>query len=261
MKYVPASVRSTAFNCPHCDVLTTHRWHRVMALEFNNKDVLPMIYRDADIGAFLEGVKDDAQWARLNKLLTRAQDGYVFISHVRDDAYVNQLMNLNASLCYSCDKVSIWLEDRLLYPEKSEGPPANNDTPPEILVDYNEASQILHQSPRGAAALIRLCIQKLCKHLGQPGENLNADIGALVAQGLDVRVQRALDAVRVIGNNAVHPGQIDLRDDRATAETLFRIFNLIVEKLISEPSMVDELYAQLPATVLAQIERRDKPKS
>lgn len=64
--------------------------------------------------------------------------------------------------------------------------------PEDIRRDYDEASTILDLSPRGAAALIRLGIQKMCTHLGQPGENINADIKALVAGGLDRRIQKAL---------------------------------------------------------------------
>jgi hypothetical protein len=143
---------------------------------------------------------------------------------------------------------------------RSEASPANPDLPEDVRRDYDEASTILDLSPRGAAALIRLGIQKLCKELGQPGKNINADIKALVAGGLDPRVQRALDAVRVIGNNAVHPGQIDLRDDRATAESLFRLMNLIAEKMISEPKHVDEVYAALPEDARAAIEKRDGGK-
>lgn len=105
---------------------------------------------------------------------------------------------------------------------------------------------------------MRLGIQKLCKELGQPGKNINDDIGALVRNGLDPRVQRALDVVRVIGNEAVHPGQIDLHDDRATAENLFKLFNLIVDKIISEPKHIDEIYGSLPPDKLRAIENRDK---
>lgn len=90
------------------------------------------------------------------------------------------------------------------------------------------------------------------------GSNINDDIAALVKAGLNTRIQKALDAVRVIGNNAVHPGSIDLRDDRATAESLFRLLNLIAEKMISEPKHVDEVYAKLPPSALAAIEARDR---
>jgi hypothetical protein len=168
--------------------------------------------------------------------------------------------NVFVSSCYNCKELAIWIRDRLVYPADGEAPPANDDMPADIRRDYDEASSILNLSPRGAAALLRLAIQKLCKELGQPGENLNRDIGELVKGGLDPRVQKALDTVRVIGNESVHPGQIDLSDDRATAEALFKLVNLIVEKTISEPKHVEELYASLPPSKVKQIENRDRPK-
>jgi Protein of unknown function (DUF1348)/Domain of unknown function (DUF4145) len=71
---------------------------------------------------------------------------------------------------------------------------------------------------------------------------LNDAIALLVRNGLDARVQKALDVVRVIGNDALHPGQIDV-DDRSTAETLFGLVSLICEKMIIEPKHVEEVYA------------------
>ncbi|AGE26911.1 hypothetical protein H045_14230 [Pseudomonas poae RE*1-1-14] len=148
-----------------------------------------------------------------------------------------------------------------MYPVVGDVVAANADMPEDIKRDYNEAGSILNQSPRGAAALLRLAIQKLCKELGQPGENINTDIKALVAAGLDKRVQQSLDVVRVIGNYAVHPGKIDMRDDRATAESLFRLVNLIVDKTISDPKHVQEVYDSLPSNLLEAITDRDAPKS
>jgi Domain of unknown function (DUF4145) len=97
-------------------------------------------------------------------------------------------------------------------------------------------------------------------HLELKGKNLNDDIGALVKRGLDPRIQRALDVVRVIGNNAVHPGQIDLRDDKATAAKLFDLVNLIVEAMIAAPKHIQAMYEALPERVLAAIEKRDGAK-
>ncbi len=130
--------------------------------------------------------------------------------------------------------------------------------PDDIKADYEEARDILSQSPRGAAALLRLCIQKLCKHLGKPGTNINDDIGALVKDGLSPKVQKSLDIVRVVGNNAVHPGQIDLRDDLQTANMLFGLVNLIADVMITQPKHVDELFnSVVPDSQKDAIARRD----
>ncbi len=134
----------------------------------------------------------------------------------------------------------------------------NNDLPESIKADYEEAREILNISPRGAAALLRLSIQKLCIHLGEKGKNINEDIGSLVKKGLSGKVQQALDVVRVIGNGAVHPGQIDLKDDIATAAKLFELVNIIAEIMITQPKEIDKLYAGLPDNQLLGIAQRDK---
>jgi hypothetical protein len=104
-------------------------------------------------------------------------------------------------------------------------------------------------------------VQKLCIQLGQLGQNINADIGALVAAGLHPRIQKALDLVRVIGNNAVHPGPLDLKDDRATAAKLFTLVNQIAQDMISHPKELDALYDEkLTQGQKDQIAKRDAPK-
>ena len=65
-------------------------------------------------------------------------------------------------------------------------------------------------------------------------------------QGLDKRIQQALDVVRVVGNNAVHPGELDIRDDTATAHKLFELINLISDVMISQPKHIGALYEALP---------------
>ena len=170
--------------------------------------------------------------------------------------------NLEQALCPHCGKYSIWVESRMVYPDQMTVPLPNSDLEEEIQQDYLEAATILDRSPRGAVALLRLAVQKLCKQLGQPGRNVNDDIAALVKAGeIPQRVQQALDIVRVVGNNAVHPGQIDLRDDRDTALHLFQLVNIIADRTITQPKEVEELYAALPEPAREQIERRDEAGS
>ncbi len=159
--------------------------------------------------------------------------------------------------CDRCGDSSLWVAGALVYPETSLAPPPNPDLPDELRADYEEARAILGRSPRGAAALLRLCVQKLCAHLGEKGRKIDDDIASLVKRGLPCSVQQALDAVRVIGSEAVHPGTIDLRDDPAMAAALFGLVNIVAEKMITEPKEIEKIYAMLPSTKRAAIEKRD----
>lgn len=161
------------------------------------------------------------------------------------------------SKCHRCDDYAFWKGAAMMYPDASVLPLANPDMPADVRQDYDEARDIAGRSARGAAALLRLCIQKLCKELGQPGKDLNKDIAALVKQGLNSKVQRSLDVVRVIGNEAVHPGIIDLRDDPKITGHLAVLVNIITDAMITQPKLVDSLYDGLPETKKDQITKRD----
>ena len=124
---------------------------------------------------------------------------------------------------------------------------------------YNEAGLIYNKSPRAACALLRLAIDRLCNELGETDRDINKNIGALVKKGLPETVQKALDVVRVVGNKAVHPGQIAFDvDDKATATMLMRLLNIIVERMITEPKEIGSLYQGLPESVRESIVIRDK---
>jgi len=160
------------------------------------------------------------------------QGWYFLNASAHSNGYGQRLSDnrFKVSYCERCESSTIWLGEKMIYPISSGAEPPNPDLPPEIVADYDEARSIVGLSPRGAAALLRLAIQKLCGTLGKSGKNINNDIKELVADGLPPRVQQALDSVRVIGNESVHPGTLDLMDDRATANMLFRLVNFIATK-------------------------------
>ena len=93
--------------------------------------------------------------------------------------------------------------------------------------------------------------------MGEPSGDLNLKIGNLVKKGLPVTIQQALDIVRVTGNEAVHPGQLDLRDNPETATKLFDLVNIITDAMISQPKKVEELFKQLPKGKIEGITKRD----
>lgn len=167
------------------------------------------------------------------------------------------LNNWKGAFCDHCTNISLWLNNELIYPNKPNIPLPNEDLDEDIKKDYNEACDVIEKSPKAAAALLRLAVQKLCKQLGESGSNINKDIGELVKKGLPVEVQKALDIVRVIGNESVHPGQINLDDNRDTAYKLFELVNMIAQIMITQPKEISKLYEDLPQDKLNGIENRD----
>lgn len=161
-------------------------------------------------------------------------------------------------ICVACESPSFWKDERLFYPSSANAPLPHADLPTSIKDDYVEARDIASRSPRAAAALLRLCIQKLCMELGKPGKNLDDDIASLVADGLDTRVQKSLDVVRVIGNSAIHPARIDAGDLVQHTSTLFRLVNEIAEEMIGKPKRLDELYESLPEAQHEHIDFRNR---
>ncbi|QZP26231.1 DUF4145 domain-containing protein [Pseudomonas mosselii] len=221
-KYVSPAFKLKAFTCMFCEVLAPVHW---------------------------------------SQLYTHGQRG--FVPH-----------SLWFGICHHCGQSSLWcnLADadadddesprgRMIEPSSVTAPTAHQDMPDECKSDYVEAREIAGQSPRGAAALLRLCLQKLCVHLGGSGKNINDDIAVLVKAGLDQQIQQALDYVRITGNNAVHPGEISLEESPEHVGVMFDMINLIVEERIHRPKVIAERFQNLPAGALKAIAKRDQPKS
>lgn len=172
------------------------------------------------------------------------------ITYIRNKVFIHK--------CQCCSKKIIWIDNNYVYPDIVAEEP-NPDMPEPVKQLYTEAGLIYNKSPRAACALLRLAIDRLCNELGETDRDINKNIGALVKKGLPQSVQQALDVVRVVGNKAVHPGQISFDvDDKATATMLMRLLNIIVERMITEPNEIDSLYQGLPESVKKSIENRDK---
>lgn len=157
----------------------------------------------------------------------------------------NPISNLNCAQCNHCDQYSLWVGDKMIFPSQFNIDLPNKDLPEDIVEDYIEAAEILNLSPRGSAALLRLAIEKLINSLEEDGNDLNSKIGLLVKKGLSIKIQQALDILRVVGNNAVHPGQINLKDNSKIARSLFQLVNIIGDEMITKPKDVSNLFEDL----------------
>lgn len=227
--YPPAHARSE-FHCPHCGVYAHQLWSHI------------------------EGVGD--RHSNHNPFAGE----YTHLSNLHETDSFKGLMGeeYTISYCEHCGEIALWNNAQIIFPKTELTDDPNDDLSDEIKLLYNEARAVVNDSPRAAAALIRLALQLLCKDLGGKGKNINEDIKTLVARGLDSRVQKAMDTLRVVGNNGAHPGEINLNENREKVIKMFDIINFIAQKMITEPSELDRFFDDLPEGVKRAIDSRDK---
>jgi hypothetical protein len=149
----------------------------------------------------------------------------------------------------------------MAYPRITAVESPGEDLTDEIKELYSEAALILNDSPRASAALLRLALQLLLKELGGTGNHIDADIKAIVAKGVDPQVQKAMDIVRVSGNNGAHPGEIQLNEDPNLVKKMFELINFIATKMITSKKEIDGLFDGLPDSIKDAIDRRDNKEN
>jgi len=181
---VSPALSLTSFNCPHCKVLAQQFWWRAFS-DQRPKDEVPTIWRpegvEARIAEMEKGKGFNAEdMANAFAWFRKVATGQVIFGEKSDSHWSVEVDNISFSKCYHCDCVAVWVYDRLVHPAGYDAPPANVDMPPDVLADYSEAGQIAPLSPRGAAALLRLALQRLMPHLAEKGKDLNDDIASLV---------------------------------------------------------------------------------
>ena len=237
------------FTCPHCGYLAKQDWRNYKSLSSLANKMFSHAFYD-----YRKSIHDYQQEA-IEKFLNHM--GNKFESMLQ--AVIPS--ELAFAECQSCEKVSLWINSVMVYPKNISIEHPNTDLNEDIINLYGEAAGILSDSPKGATALLRLALQKLLIQIGKEGTNINNDIKELVASGLSAKVQKSLDLLRVVGNNAVHPGQISLDDNSEIAIKLFKILNIIADEMISRPKEIEKLYDDIiPKETKDHIEQRDKIK-
>ncbi len=216
--YYPPIFGGTAFNCPNCGVYTDQFWREVT---YTPGSSVNHAFRNLDS-------------ARVEALAKHIDNEYAY-THVV--AYAR---------CRHCSSFSIWKRQTMIYPFNSTVEMPNPDMPPGIQELYIEARSIVDKSPRAAMALLRLALEKLLPIIGAKPAKIDAMIDDLISKGLNSIVRKALDSIRVIGNEAVHPGKIDLEDNYETTVAMFKTLNFIVEKTITESNEISEIYNLIP---------------
>ncbi|MER9373658.1 DUF4145 domain-containing protein [Mesorhizobium sp. M0491] len=154
------------------------------------------------------------------------------------------IADLGISKCVACGGRSLWFEGTLVYPSHSGDHPIPQDLPPQLQKDFEEAAAVADASPRAAAALLRMCIEGLCKFVTQK-DNFDDAVHELEKQGVPKQITVAMDVVRMTGNEVLHAARLYGSDDPGTVAILFRLANSIVQWAITEQKQLQELVTQI----------------
>lgn len=256
--YYPPELGKSKFNCAHCGVFAAQAWYVVAGRQGNwrqdHGNPQPHSFPCPAGGTHYFAIEPFSTTQNGKKVSMSVGGSAHAIAKGEDDLLLHDFY---VSVCIHCARPSLWNLDKMVAPSLGGIELPNSDLAEDIRADYVEAASVVQQSPRAAAALLRLCVQKLTKQLGLPGKNINEDIAALVARGLNPDIQQALDTVRVIGNNAVHPLEMDMKDNRQIANALFALVNFIADQMITFPAKRAAMFASLPEAALSGIAKRD----
>ncbi len=171
---------------------------------------------------------------------------------------------LNLAYCANCEKYSIWKrnnsgESVMIYPLTPSAPRSNPDMPDDVEELYCEAANISVFSHRGAAAILRLCLEKLCNELTNKEDTIDHNLKRLAESDDPIpgRMLKMAHFVRVMGNEAVHPGKIDFNDNPEIVKALFTFINLLVDNQITQLERLDGLIRAQPHDVQKKIMKHE----
>lgn len=167
------------------------------------------------------------------------------------------------STCNDCGGNTFWLKsskddapDLQIYPSNFvDYPPPHVDLPKHLKKTFIEAGSIALLSPGASAALARLTLENLLKHLGYKQNNLNDKIKEFVKE--HPNLQKTMDVIRVYGNSGAHSGIINLDENKDVPLFLLKLINIVAEQTISIPESVDSLYETIPEGIKQAIAKRD----
>ena len=170
--------------------------------------------------------------------------------------------------CQRCNDGSIWLHDRLIWPQRGLAVQPHPDMPEGERALFVEAAQVSVISRRAGAALARATVEQLIKSLdtGEKG-TLNDRIGRLKGR-ISTGLFQMLDVVRFTGNELLHEREagelvaIALDDDAGPAliQAFLECANRLVDELITRPAQDKTLWDKLPPSVAESILRRSERK-
>jgi hypothetical protein len=212
-----------SFSCPNCNAVANHDWYSLFLKPEKPDEVVALTPETVTVRT--EGKNEWNDIPEIDQLVERLKRNevtYVYQNHLQ--SLKVKMANLHLSSCNSCNGFALWAGERLAFPMNVD------KTPALVKEDFEEAAAILNKSPRGATALIRVCIQKLMPLLKQDGQNLTDSMSSLLRKGLEVEIQQAMEVLQVLRNDPGQPTSLDTPEDKEMALRFVDSLKAILER-------------------------------
>ena len=226
--YVEPQLGAASFSCPHCNKVAHQDWFSLFLRPENVAEVkviTPELVHEA-LNEDRDQRDDIKEIDRFIERLKRNELTFEYQKHAQ--SLKVRMANLHTSSCHSCNRFSIWVRGELVFPTRID------KTPEFVEEDFDEAAAILNKFPRGATALMRVCIQKLVHLLEEDGNALNQRVASLVRKGLEMEMQQAMEVLQVLRADPVQLGRLETQGDKETALRFLDSLKAVLERRMSE---------------------------
>jgi hypothetical protein len=227
--YTEPQLGTESFSCPHCNTVAHQDWYSLFLKPENATEVRILTPETVNVGTLRQG---DGQRDNIKEIdqfierLKKTQLTYEYQKHPHPLKV--KMANLHISNCHSCNGFSLWVGGLLVFPTRID------KTPELVEDDLDEAAAILDKFPRGATALMRVCIQKLVHLLEENGNALNQRVSSLVRKGLEMEMQQAMEVLQVLRLDPVQLNPLESQADRETALRFLDSLKEVLERRMSQ---------------------------
>jgi hypothetical protein len=228
-EYIAPRLGEESFSCPHCNTVAHQDWYSLFLKPENAAEVCVLTPEAVDAGTLRQGGGQRDNRKETDQFVERLKKNELTYEYQKHPHSLKvKMANLYISNCHSCSGFSLWVSGLLVFP-------TNIDKTPELVEeDAEEATAILNKFPRGATALMRVCIQKLVPLLEENGRELNQRISSLVRKGLEMEMQQAKEVLQVLRSDPVQLSQLESQADKETILRFLDSLKVVLERRMSQ---------------------------
>jgi hypothetical protein len=225
---VEPQLGAESFSCPHCNAVAHQDWYSLFLKPENAAEVGVLTPEAVTVSTLRQGEAQRDNIKEIEQFIERLKKTQLTYEYQKHPHPLKvKMANLHISNCHNCNGFSLWVSGLLVYPTKLD------KTPELVDEDVEEAAVVLNKSPRGATALMRLCIQKLVPLLEENGKELNQRVSSLVRKGLEMEIQQAMDVLEVLRSDSAQLNPLESQADRETALRFLDSLKEVLERRMS----------------------------